>query len=105
MVLLPTSTSKLLAQWQGLYVIVKRVGKVNYMVDMAGKRRQRRIFHINMLCKWEESMSTNYLAEGNLEGEKEEVPTWDSGSEEKYTIRGELSPEQREELETVLREH
>ena len=41
LVLLPTSTSKLLAQWQGPYTIVKRVGKVNYMVDMADRRKRR----------------------------------------------------------------
>ena len=52
LVLLPTSTSKLLAQWQGSYMIVKRVGKVNYMVDMVDRRKRQRIFHVNMLCKW-----------------------------------------------------
>lgn len=40
-VLLPTSTFKLLAQWQGPYVILKRVGKVNYVVDMVDRRKRR----------------------------------------------------------------
>ena len=40
LVLLPTSTSKLLAQWQGSYMIVKSVGKVNYMVDMVDRRKR-----------------------------------------------------------------
>ena len=44
LVLLPTSSSKLLAQWQGPYQIVKRVGKVNYLVDMHDHRK-RRVFH------------------------------------------------------------
>ena len=34
LVLLPTSSSKLLAQWQGSYQVVKRTGKVNYLVDI-----------------------------------------------------------------------
>ena len=49
LILLPTSTSKLLAQWQGPYSIVRRVGKVNYEVDLNDRRKRRRVFHINML--------------------------------------------------------
>lgn len=37
LVLLPTPISKLLAQWQGPYEVVKAVGKVNYLVDMCGR--------------------------------------------------------------------
>ena len=51
LVLLPTSTSKLLAKWHGPYEVVKRMGKVTYMVDMADKRKQKRILHINLLRK------------------------------------------------------
>ena len=105
LVLLPTSTSKLLAQWQGPYTIVKRVGKVNYMVDMVDRRKRRRIFHVNMLCKWNVPTSTNYFAEGGVEGEEEEVPTWDGGSEGDYITGGELTTEQRCELESMLKKH
>ena len=42
--LLPTSTSKLLAQWQGLFQVVRRVGRVTYLVDMHDKRKRKRIF-------------------------------------------------------------
>ena len=49
LVLLPTSTNKLIAQWQGLYVVVRRLGKVNYEVEMKDKRKKRKIMHINML--------------------------------------------------------
>jgi len=34
LVLLPTSSNKLLAQWQGPYRVLHRVGKVNYEVYM-----------------------------------------------------------------------
>ena len=39
LILLPTSTKKLLAQWQGPYPIVRKVGKVNYKVDMKDKSK------------------------------------------------------------------
>ena len=49
LVLLPTSTSKFLAQWQGPYRVVRRIGDVDYEVDMIGRKKRRRIFHVNML--------------------------------------------------------
>ena len=49
LVLLPTSTSKLLAQWQGPYEVIKPIGEVDYLINMHDKRNKRRIFHVNML--------------------------------------------------------
>ena len=60
LILLPTSISKLLAKWHGPYEVVKQMGKVTYMVDMADKRKRRRIFHINLLRKWHEPKSPNF---------------------------------------------
>ena len=34
LVLLPSTTSKLTAQWQGPYQVLSRVGKVNYLIHM-----------------------------------------------------------------------
>ena len=60
LVLLPTSTHKLLAQWQGPYQVLKKVGEVDYLVDMHDHRKRRRIFHINMLREWVVPASTGY---------------------------------------------
>jgi len=47
-VLLPTSSNKLLAQWQGPYRILRRVGKVNYEVYMPDKQKRRSVSYVNM---------------------------------------------------------
>ena len=39
LVLLPASSNKLLAQWQGPYCVLRRVGEVNYEVRMTDKRK------------------------------------------------------------------
>ena len=52
LVLLPTSSNKLLAQWQGPYCVVCKVGKANYEIDMPNKRKRRKLFHVNMFKKW-----------------------------------------------------
>ena len=43
LVLLPTSSNKLLAQWQGPYRVVKRLGKVNYVVDMHDIKKRKSV--------------------------------------------------------------
>ncbi len=35
----PTSTSKLLAKWQGPFSIVKKIGVVNYQVDIPNRKK------------------------------------------------------------------
>ena len=52
LVLLPTSTSKLMAGWQGPYGITKKVTPVTYEVNMHDKMKKKRIFHVNMLKEW-----------------------------------------------------
>ena len=103
LVLLPTSSSKLLAQWQGPYSVVRPVGKVNYLIDMHDRRRRKRVLHINMLKQWHESVSANYLAqEGSTEEDGEDtIPTWGGGGGE-AVISEELSEEQRGEIRTLL---
>ena len=51
LVLLPTSSNKLLAQWQGPYQVTRKVGKVDYKIDMLNKRNSRKVFPVNMCQK------------------------------------------------------
>ena len=52
LVLLPTSSSKLTAQWHGPYRVDKRMGKVNYRITMHDRKKKQVVFHINMLQRW-----------------------------------------------------
>ena len=72
LVLLPTSSSKLTAQWQSPYQVVSRVGNVNYLVHMPDHRKKKRVLHINMLQKWHQPLATVFLAAEEME--QEEVP-------------------------------
>ena len=44
LVLLPTSSNKLLAQWQGPYYVLRKTGKVNYEIDMKDKKKRKKSF-------------------------------------------------------------
>ena len=54
LILLPTTTNKLLAQWQGPYLVLRQVGKVDYVIDMHDRRKRHHTFHVNMMHKWHE---------------------------------------------------
>ncbi|XP_006812686.1 uncharacterized protein LOC100374860 [Saccoglossus kowalevskii] len=56
LLLLPTSADKLRMQWQGPYKIKERVGQVDYRIDKNGKLK---LYHINMLKKYEERSFDN----------------------------------------------
>ena len=104
LVLLPTSTSKLLAQWQGPYPVLRRVGRVNYEVDMADHRKRKRIFHVNMLRKWQILTETSFLVgeEDHDEGPGDVVSWNDDEGEDQPTISDRLGRRQIQELHVVM---
>ena len=106
MLLLPTSTSKLLAQWHGPYEVVRQVGRVNYLVATPERRKKEGVFHINMLRKWKEQASTGYLVMEATDGEEElETLTWDEGEDGEPTFGDQLTKEERRTLAELLRQH
>ena len=52
--LLPTSSTKLLAKWQGPFVVTRRVGEVGYEVQRADREGAKQIYHLNLLKAWKE---------------------------------------------------
>ena len=105
LVLLPTSTNKLLAQWQGPYQVIKQISPVTYAVDMADKKKRRRVLHVNMLRKWNSPTSMSLWTDGGSITENEdELPLWGDANKEKEgpVINSQLSPEQQAELQSLL---
>ena len=107
LVLLPTETSKLLAQWHGPYPVLRRLGPVNYEVDMYDKRKRQRIFHINMLRKWHTPSTASLLAEDLSTEAKDEIVLWKDKEteEEQPIISNRLLEGQRTQLHTLLEEY
>ena len=73
LILLPTTSNKLLVEWQGPYTITRKLGKVNYEVRMPEKRKRLKIFHANMLRQWHSptalSCWANKVSEDDSAGE------------------------------------
>eukprot|EP00731_Ephydatia_muelleri_P013583 Em0007g893a len=110
LVLLPTSSSALTAQWQGPYKVVKQVGKVNYLIDMHDRRKRKRVFHINMLREFLSNSSavcTSYWSENLDVDEDDEIPVWNgsragTGAEDSPQFGPHLTKAQRDELDALL---
>ena len=111
LVLLPTRSQKLLAQWQGPYVIHREVGPVNYEVDMTDKRKKIRLFHVNMLRKWHPPVSEMVLMATSEDGDEEdlfngeygEIPTLgEAGAGYQAKIGKGLEEKQRKQLKALL---
>ena len=52
LVLLPNPHHSLKLEWVGPYEILRAVTPVDYEVEMPGRRKERRTYHINLLKKW-----------------------------------------------------
>ena len=100
LVLLPTLSKSLLAQWQEPYWVVCRVGGVIYEVDMADIRTHTRVIHVN--SKW--YAATAYWMEEGAQDEIEEVSVWKAGVGQyrQLMVGLQLSEDQRKELQTLL---
>ena len=59
LVLLPTSSTKLLTKWQGPFVVTQRVGDVNYEVQRADREGAKQIYHLNRLKAWKEVVAVS----------------------------------------------
>ncbi|KAJ8397093.1 hypothetical protein AAFF_G00011470 [Aldrovandia affinis] len=54
LLLLPTFTHKLLANWQGPFKVVRKVEPVTYEVSHSDKGKATQIYHVNLLKEWKE---------------------------------------------------
>ena len=101
LVLLPSSTSKLTAQWQGPYEVLSRVDDVNYLIHMP--HHKKRLLHVNMLQKWHQPATSVLFAQRAAEElDQEEVPTWNEPDGGHLRMGSHLSHEQTLELRALL---
>lgn len=57
LVLLPSGTCKLLAKWQGPYVVNQKFGPVTYEILYPERKHPKQILHVNLLREFKDPMS------------------------------------------------
>ena len=79
LLLLPSSTCKLLAKWQGPYTIVRKMGPVTYEVLHPEKKRTKQTYHVNLLKEWKER--TAAVTPSSLLVQQVDVPENEEGED------------------------
>ena len=98
LLLLPSSTKKFVAHWQGPYVVTRRTGKVNYEIQMPDKGGRKQVFHINHLRKWlEPACAVNAVIE---DGDGIEEYRWNNRQQPQFGQH--LSMDQKREIGQLL---
>lgn len=106
LLLLPTSTCKLMAQWQGPFRVMKKIGRVNYQIEIPHCRKSKRIYHTNLLKKWESPSAECFAVEEVEEFEDEDFPDWKANkkTQPQPVVGSQFSPQQKEELQEIFKE-
>uniref|UniRef100_A0A8C1LM62 Gypsy retrotransposon integrase-like protein 1 n=1 Tax=Cyprinus carpio TaxID=7962 RepID=A0A8C1LM62_CYPCA len=104
LVLLPTSSSKLLAKWQGPFEVTRRVGDLNYEVARTDRGGAHQIYHLNLLKKWSEAESV--MLATVVSGEEDLGPEVSSKSQSLALAPGgdHLSPSQLTDIKSIQAE-
>ena len=102
LVLLPTRSEKLLTKWKGPYKVTKRIGKVNYQIEIPGATNKQKLFHISMLKKWHPAEELHYHAVTDDPDNNLDVEWRNHNPDATLTVGAKLSPQQRTQLEVTL---
>lgn len=62
LVLLPMQSNKLKLECVGPYQVTRQVTPVDYEVETPGRRQEKKIYHINLLKKWNPALVNSALA-------------------------------------------
>jgi hypothetical protein len=71
LLLLPSSSNSLEAKWQGPYKVKRKVGQVDYEIEMNDRRKKTNVFHINLLKKYNRRVYETMVAIAEVNGEDE----------------------------------
>ena len=111
LVLLPTPGSKLEVHWQGPYTVTKVFDDgLNYELDTGKTRKQHRIYHINLLSKWQtrDELAALVMQESpemSLPHERNVAPIYSNETWEDVVISAELSEPQKKQVQELLQDY
>ena len=104
LVLLPTSTHKFQAQWQGPYTVMEKRDDVDYVIDMGNRRKRLQMFHVNMLRRWHESKPLSLYSEDAPDDEVNNIVLWNKDDCSPPAINPELSEAQIQDMCDIITE-
>lgn len=98
LVLLPMTQNRLKLKWTGPYRVSRKISDVDYEVETPGRRREKRVYHINLLKKWHDP--SVHAQQAALFGKA--PVTREPDQEEGEEVEELFLPTQQHELQNVL---
>ena len=74
---------------------------MDYLVEMPDRKKNRKVFHVNLLKKWETAIAMCNLAN---EVNEEEFPDWKASKTTQLSMESYLSNQERQEMTQILEE-
>jgi transposase InsO family protein len=110
LVLLPSSTNRMLAQWQGPFTVIRKVNTMNYEIDLGHRHTT---LHVNMLKLVEERapvIANVVLLDENFDDHEDQYPLNNLAGESMQSIGepgkpGNLTAQQQKQLDALLAKH
>ena len=90
LILEPARRSKLQLEWNGPYKVTRRVSEVDYEVQTPGRRREKKVYHVNLLKKWQKPQTVEVLTALD-HGQQEEI--CEEENFEEFLLHTEESPD------------
>ena len=85
--LLFVEANRLKLQWTEPYKVTRKVGVVDYEIEMPGRRREKKIYHVNLMKKWHVTPSQSLIQMASLVTDSERAAVEDNSTEAEYIFR------------------
>ena len=107
LVMLPSSTNRLLEKWTGPYAVEEVLSSTTYKVAIPHARKNHRTFHVNMLSRWESPSAICLLSVGVINNAEPDFPSWrvENTADIKPHMDPTLSQMRREDIQKALEEY
>ena len=107
LVMLPSSTNRLLEKWTGQYAVEEVLSSTTYKVAIPHARKNNRTFHVNMLSRWESPSAICLLSVGVINNAEPDFPSWrvENTADIKPHMDPTLSQMRREDIQKALEEY
>ena len=78
---LPVRVDRLELQWTGPYKVTRKVGVIDYEIEIPGRRQEKKIFHVNLMKKWHVIPSQSLVQMASLGPVPEEAAVEDNSTD------------------------
>ena len=104
LVLLPTTSRSLEAQWQGPFKITRKLSDLDYEVDTGRHTKRLRVFHTNLLKKWKSRRELVMFSNNDIMSEVY-CPLKSSENWKDVEISEHLTSEQKQMMSNLLEKY